>query len=304
MTKGKVGQTIVFCGLSPLAHAMPDPSEVDRPTKSDRLSHLAAEFAPQPGLGQAQVVADDVDGLAQGLGRFFGGHASEVPHFNQPCQGLVFPGEHLEGGVQVEELDWFHGGGPIHLGAGRQHNSRIGIALFSGAGSGVVHQNLPHDARRHGEKVHPVGESALAIAQQFQVCLMNQARGLAAIELRERLSLFLRVCDGVSHAHGHLIIHRDLKPANILVDASGQPKLLTPNYASPEQRGGGMQTTATDVYSLGAVRYKLLRGRSPQESETADAGRLKRSLPTDIDYVVGKALRQEPEDRVPEYAIG
>ena len=65
-----------------------------------------------------------------------------------------------------------------------------------------------------------------------------------------------------------------------------------------------MQTTATDVYSLGAVRYKLLRGRSPQESETADAGRLKRSLPTDIDYVVGKALRQEPKERVPEYAMG
>jgi tetratricopeptide (TPR) repeat protein len=141
----------------------------------------------------------------------------------------------------------------------------------------------------------------------------------AGIEVRERLSLFLRVCDGVSHAHGHLIIHRDLKPANILVDASGQPKLLdfgiaklldetgdatqtverllTPNYASPEQVRGGSQTTATDVYSLGAVLYKLLTGRSPHESDTADASRLKASIPTDIDYVVAKALRQEPEER-------
>ena len=141
----------------------------------------------------------------------------------------------------------------------------------------------------------------------------------AGIETRERLALFLRVCDGVSHAHGHLIIHRDLKPANILVDASGQPKLLdfgiaklldetgdatqtverflTPNYASPEQVRGGSQTTATDVYSLGAVLYKLLRGQSPHESGTADADRPTRSLPTDLDYVVGKALRQEPEER-------
>jgi serine/threonine protein kinase len=46
------------------------------------------------------------------------------------------------------------------------------------------------------------------------------------MDLRKQLLLFLRVCEGVSHAHSHLIIHRDLKPSNILVDASGQPKLL------------------------------------------------------------------------------
>src|SRR6266568_3976569 len=93
----------------------------------------------------------------------------------------------------------------------------------------------------------------------------------ADLDLRGKLTLFLRVCDGVAHAHRQLIIHRDLKPSNILVDASGQPKLLdfgiakmldetgdatqtvermlTPNYASPEQVSGVLQTTATDVYS-------------------------------------------------------
>jgi len=82
----------------------------------------------------------------------------------------------------------------------------------------------------------------------------------ADLDLRQQLLLFLRVCDGVSHAHRHLIIHRDVKPSNILVDASGQPKLLdfgiakllttaedltqtverllTPYYASPEQLRG------------------------------------------------------------------
>ena len=80
-------------------------------------------------------------------------------------------------------------------------------------------------------------------------------RYAARLGVRQRLEIFLRVCDGVSHAHRQLIIHRDLKPSNILVDAAGQPKLLdfgiakllnetgdptqlaeqllTPNYASP-----------------------------------------------------------------------
>jgi len=156
----------------------------------------------------------------------------------------------------------------------------------------------------------------------------------AQLEPRERLKLFLRVCEGISHAHRHLIIHRDLKPSNILVDASGQPKLLdfgiaklldetgeptqtverllTPNYASPEQLRGGTQTTATDVYSLGAVLYKLLTGFSPHETEDHSSAamevvagtrqippptRLNPALPADIDYILRKALRTEPEER-------
>ena len=142
----------------------------------------------------------------------------------------------------------------------------------------------------------------------------------APLDLRGQLMLFLRVCDGVAHAHRQLIIHRDLKPSNILVDTAGQPKLLdfgiakmldetgdatqtvermlTPNYASPEQISGVLQTTATDVYSLGAVLYKLLTGQSPHESQAASRG-LNPDLPTDLGYIIRKALRQEPEERYP-----
>ena len=134
----------------------------------------------------------------------------------------------------------------------------------------------------------------------------------AQIELRGILKLFLAVCEAVSYAHRKLIVHRDLKPSNILVDSAGRPKLLdfgiakildaspvasedahtvirilTPEYASPEQMRGEAHSTATDIYSLGAVLHKLLAGKAPKKSD----------VPQDIGFVVRKALRVEPDER-------
>jgi serine/threonine protein kinase len=136
----------------------------------------------------------------------------------------------------------------------------------------------------------------------------------ANMELRDQLSLFVRVCGAVSHAHHRLIIHRDLKPSNILVDTSGQPKLLdfgiakllddsgnrtltiervlTPNYASPEQIDGNAESTATDIYSLGAVLHKILKGHTPNEPAVS-----KTNLPADLESILRKALRTEPDER-------
>ena len=106
----------------------------------------------------------------------------------------------------------------------------------------------------------------------------------------ERLDLFLRICSAVSFAHQNLVVHRDLKPSNILVTHDGTPKLLdfgiaklldtdseatatqarilTPEYASPEQLNGLPITTSADVYSLGVVLYELLSGTRPFTSES------------------------------------
>jgi tetratricopeptide (TPR) repeat protein len=154
------------------------------------------------------------------------------------------------------------------------------------------------------------------------------------LDLREKLNLFLRVCDAVSYTHRNLVVHRDIKPSNILVDSTGDPKLLdfgiakildevsdrtqtqnrwlTPDYASPEQIRGEPQTTAVDIYALGAVLYRLLTGRSPHKfpdesggaieaaictTEPAAASSLNPDLPKDLDFILIKALRKEPEER-------
>jgi serine/threonine-protein kinase len=169
------------------------------------------------------------------------------------------------------------------------------------------------------------------------------------LSLNEKLRLFRDVCAAVQHAHQKLVVHRDLKPGNILVTADGTPKLLdfgiakllasdpgeavtrtetvwrlmTPDYASPEQVRGGAITTATDVYALGAVLYELLSGRRPHQFDTwspleieraicdteaprpSEAARkqtdapakLARQLEGDLDNIVLMALRKEPARR-------
>ena len=102
--------------------------------------------------------------------------------------------------------------------------------------------------------------------------------------LRERIVLFLQVLDAVRYAHRNLVVHRDLKPSNLLVDADGRVKLLdfgiakqlegsdvtathdrvlTFEYASPEQLHDAPITTATDLWQLGVVLHRLLSGAHP-----------------------------------------
>ena len=152
----------------------------------------------------------------------------------------------------------------------------------------------------------------------------------AAAELTETLAR------AVHHAHQRGLLHRDLKPSNVLLDDEGKPLVAdfglafpldadagitqpgaavgTPRYMSPEQARGDKAalSTATDVYSLGAILYELLAGRPPldgssvletlrrvAEEEPAPPSRWRGGLSRDLETICLKCLEKDPEERYP-----
>jgi serine/threonine-protein kinase len=157
---------------------------------------------------------------------------------------------------------------------------------------------------------------------------------LHRLTLEERLRLFIDIARAVQYAHRAMVVHRDLKPSNILVTEDKQVKLLdfgiaklldqgssglpepltrtglrvmTPEYASPEQVQGKLITTATDVYQLGMVLYQLLTGQRPYRIAGHTAAEIEQVIceqaPLPPSLAVGqKSLGDEPAGPSPTAA--
>ena len=128
------------------------------------------------------------------------------------------------------------------------------------------------------------------------------------LSIKDRLKIFVQVCDGVQHAHKKQIIHRDLKPANVLVaerDGDGIPKVIdfglstdllenkasgspsgTWEYMSPEQAQGELLDTQTDIYSLAVILHELLTGELPiASSKFSRTGSISTDLPINVELI-------------------
>ena len=201
----------------------------------------------------------------------------------------------------------------------------------------------PHIARLHDAGVAADGQPYLALehvdGQRIDRYCAERHLGVAA-----RLRLFVQAAHAVAHAHAQLVVHRDIKPSNLLVDAQGQVKLLdfgiakllaeglsdapeltqqgmrvlTPDYASPEQIAGLAVGTRSDVYSLGVLLFELLTGErpyrlkrnsraaleeailvaeAPRPSDAVTEPGLRRALRGDLDTIVLKALKKPLAER-------
>jgi serine/threonine protein kinase len=174
---------------------------------------------------------------------------------------------------------------------------------------------------------------------QFCVARTNVQTNASALRRGETVvaRLMATIARAVHHAHQKGVLHRDLKPGNILIDGEGNPHLTdfglakifeldsegvpgtqthtsaiqgTPCYMSPEQASNQRLTTASDVYSLGAMFYEMLTGRPPfkgttlvetirmvTELEPRHPRTIVRGLSADLDTICLKCLEKNPDAR-------
>lgn len=148
------------------------------------------------------------------------------------------------------------------------------------------------------------------------------------LNIAARLKLFQKVCSAIEYAHERQIIHRDIKPSNILINKYGNPKLLdfgiakvldpdliheslnptaslmrmmTPDYASPEQVKGEEITASSDIYSLGILLYELITGHRPYNFDGRALHEISRVI-CDVSPEIPSRVIDIPENLLLQYS--
>ncbi len=176
-------------------------------------------------------------------------------------------------------------------------------------------------------RVFDIGEDFLVMEFVLGQTLRALIRGAGRVSPEDTLRLLGPIADALDHAHRAGIVHRDIKPANVMVEPSGQPKLMdfgvahlaasvmttagqvlgSPSYMAPEQIAGLEVTGRCDVYSLAVVAYEMLTGQPPFQGRTITQvihrvmhepapppRQLNAALPARYDDVFARGLVKEP----------
>jgi serine/threonine protein kinase len=209
------------------------------------------------------------------------------------------------------------------------------------AGDAIFQERFLREARMAAALAHPnlVAVYDVGTDDGLPYIVMEYVEGETLAELMARagpvspdraVELLVQVCAGLEHAHAAGLVHRDIKPQNLLVRTDGVVKVAdfgiartlqgtqltqvgtvlgTAAYLAPEQAAGERVMAAADIYSLGAVAYELLTGRTPYEFESLAELALKQreapppipEAPPGLERAVLRALAFRPQDR-PESA--
>ncbi len=313
-------------------------------TQWPRVEELFHELADADVKQREVALADEPEAIRQAVLRLFeaeGGEAMITATVRRAARMVTQPESRIGAYQIVREIG--HGGmGAVYLGvrADDTYEKQVAIKFVrSGMDSPMLRQRFEAERRILARLEHPYiarlldagtsdGGQPYFVMEYVEGEPIHQWAERNNLAVRDRVKLFLQVCEAVQYAHRNLIVHRDIKPSNILVRPDGTPKLLdfgiaklleeetnssqttamhalTPEYASPEQARGEAVNVGSDVYSLGAVLYDLftggppfpMKGLSPAETERVLC-QSEVPLPSTRAHLYGRQLRGDLDNIV------